>query len=152
MNPAELDEAMELMHFAWRRVITEPDRILAELELGRLHHRVLYVVRQNPDLAIGELIDLLGVSKQALHRPVKELAAAGMLVAIRAKGDRRVKHLRLTPQGKRYERRLARAEYGVFIEAFERAGPRAVQQWRHVMNALSLGRRLRVPELPDQRA
>ena len=95
--------------------------------------------------AVGELIDLLGVSKQALHRPVKDLMGAEMLVAVRARGDRRVKHLRLTSQGKRYERRLARAEHGVFVEAFERAGPRAVGEWRRVMNALSLGRRLRVP-------
>jgi len=145
MGHVELDEAMELMHFAWRRVITEPDRILEERGLGRLHHRVLYVVGKNSGLAVGELIELLGVTKQALHVPVKELTKAGLLRISRAKGDRRIKTLELTVDGRHYERRLARAEHRVFAEAFARAGPRAVRGWSAVMNALGLGRRLRLP-------
>ena len=146
MSADHLDEAMELMHFAWRRIVTEPDRILAERGFGRLHHRVLYVVGRNPGLAVGELLELLDVSKQAIHGPVKALMHAGLLDATRIAGDRRVKTLKLTGAGRRYERRLARAEHRVFADAFERAGPRAVEGWQAVTDALGLGRRLRLPK------
>lgn len=140
------DEAMERMHFAWRRVIGEPDRILAERGLGRVHHRVLYVVAHNPGLTVGELLEVLDVTKQALHRPLRELQNAGLLLASRDEGDRRVKCLRLTPEGHRYERRLAHEEHRVFEEAFERAGAGAVEGWQRVMSELGLGRRLRVSD------
>jgi DNA-binding MarR family transcriptional regulator len=140
----DLDDAMELMHFAFRRVVSEPDRLLAERDFGRLHHRLLYVVGKNPGMAVGELIDLLDITKQAMHAPLKDLVRAKLVNVSRACGDRRVKTLRLTPVGKRYERRLAEAEHRVFAEAFERAGPRAVMGWRKVMDSLGLGRRLRV--------
>lgn len=144
MSANHLDEAMELMHFAWRRIVTEPDRILAERGFGRLHHRVLYVVGRNPGLAVGELLELLDVSKQAIHAPVKGLIRAGLLDATRVPGDRRVKTLKLTSEGRRYERRLARAEHRVFADAFKRAGPRAVAGWHAVTDALGSGRRLRL--------
>lgn len=139
----ELDEAMELLHFAFRRVIEEPDSLLGARGYGRLHHRLLYVIGKNRGLAIGELVELLGVTKQAVHAPLRDLIDVGLVEVQRARGDRRVKRLALTPAGRRYERRLSRAEHRVIVEAFEKAGPAAVDGWRRVMDALGQGRRLR---------
>ena len=66
---AELDEAIELMHFGHRRLVEEPDRMLARQGLGRVHHRVLYWVGRVPGLKVGDLLPILEVSKQALNRP-----------------------------------------------------------------------------------
>lgn len=145
----ELDEAMELMHFAFRRVIEEPDGILAEFGSGRVHHRLLYVIGKNQGLAVGELVELLGVTKQAVHAPLKDLIDTELVVVERATDDRRIKRLRLTQAGRRFERRLSRAEHRVFAEAFEKAGPEAVAGWHRVMDALGEGRRLRLDEHDD---
>lgn len=143
LEETELDEAMELLHFAFRRVIEEPDGLLGERGYGRLHHRLLYVIGKNRGLAVGALVELLGVTKQAVHAPLRDLIDVGMVEVQRARGDRRVKRLALTPAGRRYERRLSRAEHRVIAEAFDHAGPGAVEGWRRVMDALGQGRRLR---------
>ena len=149
LDEPDLDEAMELLHFAFRRVIEEPDSLLGDRGYGRLHHRLLYVIGKNRGLAVGELVELLGVTKQAVHAPLRDLIDVGLVEVQRARGDRRVKRLALTATGRRYERRLSRAEHRVIAEAFERAGPAAVEGWRRVMNALGQGRRLRAPPGPN---
>lgn len=147
MSQNELDEAMELLHFAFRRVIEEPDSVLAEHGFGRLHHRVLYVIGKNPGLTKGELLELLGVTKQAAHAPLRDLVEGELVRVEPDEADRRVKRLQLSASGRRFERRLSRYEHRVFEAAFAEAGPRAVEGWRRVMDALGQGRRLEVESL-----
>lgn len=139
-----LDEAMELIHFAFRRVVEAPDRALAERGMGRLHHRILFVVGKNPGIDIGQITDLLGVTKQGVHGPLKDLVDAELVRVDRPEEDRRRKTLFLTPEGERFERHLARLQHAVFAAAFERCGPDAVDGWREVMDTLGGGRRLRL--------
>ena len=69
----ELNAAIELLHFSYRTMIGEPDRLLARRRLGRMHHRVLYFVARSPGASVGELTRTLGVSKQALNAPLRRL-------------------------------------------------------------------------------
>ncbi|MEZ4442444.1 MAG: helix-turn-helix domain-containing protein [Polyangiaceae bacterium] len=138
-----LDEAMELMHFAFRRVVEAPDRVLAQRGLSRLHHRILYVVGHNPGIVVSDVVALLGVTKQAVHRPLRQLVEAG-LVAGSPGDDRRQKTLDLTAQGRRLERRLARLQHAMFRRAFEEVGLRAELGWRRAMDVLGGRRRLKV--------
>jgi DNA-binding MarR family transcriptional regulator len=138
-----LDEAMELMHFAFRRVIEAPDRVLAERGFSRLHHRILYVVGHNPGIGIGDVVTLLGVTKQAAHGPVRELCDADLLTMERPGDDRRKKALRLSTEGRRLERRLAHMQHRIFRRAFADAGSGAEDGWREVMDRIGGGRRLR---------
>lgn len=144
VSEAALDEAMELIHFAFRRVVEAPDRALAKRGMGRLHHRILFVVGKNRGIDIGQVTDLLGITKQAVHAPLKELVDAGLVLVARPEEDRRRKTLTLTATGARFERHLARLQSAVFAEAFEECGERAVAGWREVMDTLGAGRRLRL--------
>jgi DNA-binding MarR family transcriptional regulator len=72
-----LDDALELLHFAFRKTVEAPDRVLAKHGLGRVHHRVLFFVRRRAGLSVGELRAVLAVSKQALPRPPRELHHGG---------------------------------------------------------------------------
>jgi hypothetical protein len=64
------DEAIELIYFAWRELVGEPNRLLARRGLGRVHNRILYCIAPGPGISIGGLCLMLGVSKQALHHTV----------------------------------------------------------------------------------
>ncbi len=145
-EPSEdaLDEAMELIHFAFRRVVEAPDRVLETRGMGRLHHRLLFVIGHNPGIDVTQTLDLLGITKQAGNAPLRELMEAGLVRVERPNEDRRRKLLRLTPSGKRFERRLAHLQHRVFAEAFVECGPEAVAAWRLVMDHLGGGRRLRM--------
>jgi len=73
---SELTLAIALMHFGFRKMIEEPDRLLARRGFGRVHHRVLFFVARRPGLSVGELLAILDVSKQSLHRPMQDLLRA----------------------------------------------------------------------------
>jgi DNA-binding MarR family transcriptional regulator len=135
------DEAIELLYFAHRALVTEPDRLLARRGLGRVHHRILYCVARNPGIAIGHLGRVLGVSKQAVHPPLATLVEGGLVARTVDPTNRRVRTLRLTAAGARLEARLAALQRGRFAQAFGVAGPAAEASWREVMRLLGSARR-----------
>ena len=130
-------DAPALLFFAFRALTAEPDRILAERGLGRVHHRILYFVARKPGVRVGGLLATLGVSKQAMHGPLRDLVRAGLVVAAAASGNRRAKELRLTREGERLERRLTGAQRPRFARAFRGAGADAEQGWREIMARLA---------------
>lgn len=136
LNDEALDEAQELLFFAFRNLTAEPDRVLAERGLSRVHHRILYFVRRNHGLGPGELLAILRVTKQALARPLRELTAQGLLLAEAVPENRRRKRLTLTAAGLRLERRLSELQRRRFAEAFRAAGPSAAGHWAAVMRLL----------------
>ena len=137
----ELDAAVELMHFAYRAMTARPDALLASRGLSRVHHRILHFVVRLPKPSVSELLRTLGVSKQALNGPLRDLYAQKLITYTRAPDDARVKHLILTTEGRKLEGRLAALQRAQFAAVFEAEGAAAEKAWREVT------RRLAQPEL-----
>ena len=135
--PRAHDDPPALLFFAFRALTAEPDRILAERGLSRVHHRILYFVGRAPGVRVGGLLAILAVSKQALNRPLRELLRLGLVAATAPALNRRARELRLTPEGERLERRLTAAQRRRFARAFDGAGPGAERGWREVMRRLA---------------
>lgn len=133
----ELRGAIELLYFAYRGFTDGPDRILERRGLGRVHHRILYFIGRRPDVSVRGLLDLLAVSKQALNAPLRQLMEMNLVSALADPDDRRVKNLRLTPEGRRLEAELAGSQMRLLQAAFERAGPEQEAGWRAVMAELA---------------
>src|SRR3569832_68164 len=89
----DLDAALELMYYGWRGMTLAADEYLATLGLSRPHHRILYVVARQPEISIGALIEILGVSKQALYRPRNLLLEKKLLTSTRSVEQHRSKLL-----------------------------------------------------------
>ncbi|MGQ0686866.1 MarR family winged helix-turn-helix transcriptional regulator [Bradyrhizobium sp.] len=133
----DLDAALELMYYGWRGMTLSADRYLATLGLSRAHHRVLYVVARQPDISIGALIEILGISKQALNRPLSQLQQRKLVTARRSPEQHRSKLLQLTAEGRRVEQRASGYERKVMREAFDRVGPSGAAAWIAVMQAIA---------------
>jgi DNA-binding MarR family transcriptional regulator len=133
----DLDAALELMYYGWRGMTLAADEYLATLGLSRAHHRILYVVARQPDISIGALIEILGISKQALSRPLSQLLQHELLTARRSPEQHRSKLLRLTEEGRRVEQRASGHERKVMREAFDRAGKPGAAAWMAVMEAIA---------------
>jgi DNA-binding MarR family transcriptional regulator len=133
---AALDAAVELTHFAYRAMTARPDALLAARGLSRVHHRILHFVVRLPKPSVGDLRRTLGVSKQALSGPLRDLYAQKLITYARAADDARVKHLSLTPEGRKLEGRLAALQRAQFATVFEAEGPEAEAAWRAVMRRL----------------
>ena len=131
-----LDDPSALLFFGFRALTAEPDRMLAVRGLGRVHHRIMYFVGRTPGIRVGALQATLGVSKQALNRPLRTLLTSKLVEATVPPGNRRTKELRLTPAGARLERRLGAAQRRRFERAFRAAGEEAERGWREVMRRL----------------
>ena len=133
----ELDAALELMYYGWRGMTLEADDYLAKQGLSRSHHRILYVVARQPDIAIGSLIEILGISKQALNRPLNLLLERKLLTSQRSPEQHRSKLLRLTAAGQRIEQTASGHERKVMREAFDRVGTRGAAAWMAVMETIA---------------
>ncbi|MFN0264440.1 MarR family winged helix-turn-helix transcriptional regulator [Tepidamorphus sp. 3E244] len=100
-------EFIELLFFAYRDFISEPDEILAGYEFGRAHHRVLHFVDRNPGLSVADLLEILKITKQSLARVLKQLVDRGFVEQRAGERDRRQRLLHATPEGQNLARTLA---------------------------------------------
>ena len=134
---AALHEAIEALYFAYRGFTDQADRILERRGLGRVHHRILYFIGRRPDVSVQGLLDVLAVSKQALNAPLRQLVGMGLVSALPSPRDRRVKNLRLTPEGRKLETALTETQMKQLQGALDRAGPAHELGWRTVMAELA---------------
>lgn len=132
-----LSDAIELMYFAYRGFTSRADKVLEDRGLNRAHHRILYFIGRNPNFTIGQLIETLAVSKQALNTPLRQLIEMNLVNQNADKDDRRVKRLLLTASGKRLEISLTGTQMAQLKTAFETIEPNHIEVWYQVMKALS---------------
>ncbi len=108
---------VELMFFAYRDFVADPDHLLEGLGFGRAHHRVLHFVGRNPGITVAGLLDILQITKQSLARVLKELIDKNYIVQHEGVEDRRQRLLQLTQLGKSLRKKLTAPQ----IARFERA-------------------------------
>ena len=133
---AGLRDAIEAFFFAYRAFTAGPDRILAQRGLGRVHHRILYFVGRSPGIAMNELLDTLGVTKQALNAPLRRLAGMKLVTVHAAAHDRRYRQLSLTTDGRRLEAQLTGTQMKHLAAVFAVEGAQAEAAWQAVMRRL----------------
>ncbi len=94
------DDLIELLFFAYRDFVGDPDRILAQYGFGRAHHRVLHFVDRYPGLTIAELLEILRITKQSLNRVLKDLIGQDYIIQKTGTSDRRQRLLFCTSAGR----------------------------------------------------
>ena len=99
-------DLIELLFFAYRDFVSDPDQLLDKLGFGRAHHRVLHFVHRNPGMKVAELLDVLKITKQSLGRVLKQLIDEGYVVQ-KEGADRRQRLLYVSPAGEALALKLA---------------------------------------------
>ena len=128
--------AQDLMFFAYRDFTGAADVILAELGLGRAHHRAIHFIGRNPGMTVGDLLVILRITKQSLARVLSELVERGYVAQATGREDRRQRLLTLTAPGQALERRLFERQRERLAAAYREAGGPAVEGFRQVMRAI----------------
>ena len=126
-------ELIELLFFAYRDFISDPDAILDEFAFGRAHHRVLHFVNRNPGMPVAELLDILKITKQSLGRVLKELVEAGFIQQRTGDADRRQRLLHATPRGTELALRLAEPQSRRIRQALAALGPEGEETARRFL-------------------
>src|SRR5262252_8739268 len=99
-------DVIELLFFAYRDFIGDPDDVLAKFGFGRAHHRVLHFVNRNPGMKVADLLDILKITKQSLGRVLKQLLDEGYVEQKEGATDRRHRLLYVTAKGEALASRL----------------------------------------------
>jgi DNA-binding MarR family transcriptional regulator len=114
---------IELLFFAYRDFISDPDDVLAKLGFGRAHHRVLHFVNRNPGMKVAELLDILKITKQSLARVLRQLIQEGYILQREGANDRRQRLLYVTPKGEALAMKLAGLQTKRITRALAELGP-----------------------------
>jgi DNA-binding MarR family transcriptional regulator len=129
----EVREGIELLFFAYRDFIAEPDAILARYGFGRAHHRVIHFVGRHPQMTVSELLAILQITKQSLSRVLSELVQQGFIAQYPGPYDRRQRLLELTVSGRALEREVSAPQRTRVTQAYHHAGAAAVEGFRKVL-------------------
>jgi DNA-binding MarR family transcriptional regulator len=103
-------DLIELLFFAYRDFVGDPDHVLETFGFGRAHHRVLHFVNRNPGMTVADLLEILRITKQSLGRVLKQLIDQGYIEQREGPQDRRQRLLSATPKGEALALRLARLQ------------------------------------------
>jgi DNA-binding MarR family transcriptional regulator len=135
--PAPLGEPyfdlIELLFFAYRDFVGDPDEVLVRLGFGRAHHRVLHFVNRNPGMKVAELLDVLKITKQSLGRVLKQLIDEGYVVQKAGANDRRQRLLHVSAKGEALAMQLAGLQTARIARVLAELGPGAREAARRFL-------------------
>jgi DNA-binding MarR family transcriptional regulator len=106
-GPALRWDIIELLFFAYRDFVGDPDHVLDQFGFGRAHHRVVHFVHRYPGLKVADLLEVLRITKQSLGRVLKQLLDEGYIVQKSGPADRRQRLLFATAKGEALVAELA---------------------------------------------
>ena len=129
-------DVIELLFFAYRDFVNDPDDVLAKFGFGRAHHRVLHFVKRHPGMKVADLLDILKITKQSLGRVLKQLVDQGYVIQKEGANDRRQRLLFVTPKGEELALRLAGLQTDRIARALKQLGPGAHDTARKFLLAM----------------
>lgn len=142
LRDEELRKGIELIYFAYRDLVSDPDEALKAYGFGRAHHRVIHFVGRRPGMTVADLLDILSITKQSLSRVLSALVEGDYIRQEKGTKDRRQRLLYLTDKGRELERHLAALQRERVARAYREAGADAVAGfWRVLLGLIDQDRR-----------
>lgn len=127
---------MEAFFFGYQAFTAKADEMLDRRGFSRVHQRIVFFIARYPGLSVKELLGVLGVSKQALNAPLRQLMAMDLVLSEAPDSDKRKRLLVLTEEGLKFEQALRREQVKLLQRVFAEAGREAVDGWLLVNLAL----------------
>ena len=129
-------DVIELLFFAYRDFVNDPDDVLAKFGFGRAHHRVLHFVKRHPGMKVADLLDILKITKQSLGRVLKQLVDQGYVIQKEGANDRRQRLLFVTAKGEELALKLAGLQTDRIARALKQLGPGSHETARKFLLAM----------------
>jgi DNA-binding MarR family transcriptional regulator len=124
---------IELLFFAYRDFVSDPDELLKGFGFGRAHHRVVHFVGRDPGMTVAQLLDILRITKQSLGRVLKELIEQEYVFQKEGENDRRQRLLFLTEKGEELRRQLMAPQIARIRRAVAQSGNDSSLHYRKIL-------------------
>ena len=129
-------DIIELLFFAYRDFVGDPDEVLSKFAFGRAHHRVLHFVNRHPGMKVADLLEVLKITKQSLGRVLKQLVDQGYVVQKEGENDRRQRLLFVTPKGEALVQKLAGLQTTRITRALAEMAPQDAETVKRFLRAM----------------
>ena len=129
-------DIIELLFYAYRDFVGDPDEVLKEFGFGRAHHRVIHFVHRYPGLKVADLLDVLRITKQSLGRVLKQLIDENYIVQKAGESDKRQRLLYATPKGEALVAKLAGLQTDRITAALKGLDPAGADTVRRFLRAM----------------
>jgi len=129
-------DIIELLFFAYRDFVGDPDHVLEKFGFGRAHHRVLHFINRNPGIKVADLLVILKITKQSLGRVLKQLLDEGYIVQKTGNNDRRQRLLFATAKGEALVGKLAGLQTDRINRALGQIPPAGADTVRQFLRAM----------------
>ena len=133
LGDSETVALIELLFFAYRDFVSDPDEMLKEFGFGRAHHRVVHFAGRDPGMTVAQLLDILRITKQSLGRVLKELIDKGYVYQKEGESDRRQRLVYLTEKGEELRHNLMSPQMARIRRAIAQSGSDASHNYRKVL-------------------
>lgn len=137
MKEESLNRDLWLFHVAFRQLIKLPDELLQARGLGRIHHRILFVIGRSGEISVGAIAEKLSITRQALHGPMRQLRELQLIASAPSPENRTVQLVQLTKAGAALEFDVNELQRRHLAMAFAQSGKAGEEAWRKVMTTVS---------------
>lgn len=126
-----------VLHFMTQLcIVADSDAPLATLEMGRVHHRILYFAHFTPGITVGELLSVLGVRHQNIQPALRRLVQEGYIRTRPSKLDGRIKELYCSRKGDKLLEFASGPQRARFERAYDSVTEKDVESYFKVMTAM----------------
>ena len=101
LKDTQLKQVIEKLFTSYRESFADAKKTLDKYSIGIAHHKVLHLLSMYKGITISELLQKLKVTKQSLHRILKDLIKLETIFFEKDQQDSRVKHIYLNDKGEK---------------------------------------------------
>jgi DNA-binding MarR family transcriptional regulator len=130
-------DALSLILFVHLAFAEDSDKRLASASLNRTHHRILFLVAHKPGVTVGEIVNLLRLTGQAVQPPLRALIDNHLVKQQSSERDRRKRHLTITKNGITFLNSLSSGQFARLSDVRRRVGDDSFEQFLRVMRAMT---------------
>ena len=99
LKNSQLKDLIEKLFTSYRELFSDAKKVLDKHSIGIAHHKVLHLLSMYEGITISELLKKLKITKQSLHRVLKDLINLDVIIFQKDKQDKRIKHIFLNDKG-----------------------------------------------------
>ena len=140
LKDEQIKDFIQLLFYAYRETFSDPKEILEKKLFGLAHLRALNLIERNPGTCLSELMYQLKITKQSLHRVLRDLLKSKMIKQIKDEEDTRRKNLFLDKEGEIFFNKIYETQKKRIFDALKNSEPDSVVKFKEVLNKIINGK------------